>query len=277
MRVSDCRVVDLSDGGVTSCGSGVYHSVKEYVDSRGDVREERYREGDFIHIKTTITNNYVGELGQVQSHKISEEVHPAVIPFRWILSRCDAAPDEYSWDLPWNAHDGWEHDLVKVEDHISYHADRGLIHDSRAFVNVDYRPHIILITDKSYAGDSRQSRFDWLRAKGASKQVAAEVVARQDQIYIDQLVKWYTEDVIWWKAFVYFDLLGECYENTLGMIDDEHYAATDACTELALELIHQLTQDGFTVTDIPDPSLERKKAKHRRLQHNLNLFNWHDS
>jgi hypothetical protein len=111
--------------------------------------------------------------------------------------------------------------------------------------------------------------YDYLRAAGASKQVAREAVAAERRRTLAQLAKWVKCE---------FEALGDEYAASVWGIDDEDYAEREVKEEIAYEVAHQLEAAGYNVTGKPDRqagyNAHRREVKKDRLTRNMAAQNW---
>lgn len=141
----------------------------------------------------------------------------------------DSVRVEYDeWhEAPWDWCDGFDHEMETIDDDGQREA-RGYYKNQR----------IIIEPDKNL--------YDWHRARGASKQVGAEMVAADRQRRLDQLTTWYTDGWEWWQVVGEF----RGYSASVGGVDSYEYA-NHLIDEMAEEIAAQMTADGYQVTDRP--------------------------
>jgi hypothetical protein len=182
----------------------------------------------------------------------------AIVDFQDVLDSVKVEGDDLS-EPPWENCDGYEHTTRDADEHLN----RCHYYDRWA------RRH------KTIELDDDAGLFDYFQEKGASKGVAAELVARDMQRRLAQLAEWYQNGWSW------FCVVGEyngCEDSLFG-IDSFEYAEDEIRPEIADNIADQLEQESYTVTGRPDRTPtddERRAVIRERLHRNLNLFNWKD-
>lgn len=265
----------------------ISHNVNDYrfsdrfhAEDGSIVEIERYREGHELIVKQTKWYHSQSAIGTESVCKTSLSRTPAVIPIDWI-----AAQHEINLDLdfcsPWDDQDGWEHDYERIRQPFPGTDDD--MRSMRGFVSGGSNRNDMCVTLNydSFAGESKKERFDYFRLNGASKQVARELVARQNQKYIDQIVEWRVDGYQCYVVAVSVTLAGKTYDESLCGVDDEDYAKKEVTLELAYQIAHQLIDDGFTITGMQDRSGNYVEARRRstieRMRHRMASFNWDDN
>jgi hypothetical protein len=173
---------------------------------------------------------------------VSVEVRtaPAVIPFASILEKTTVVYDDHETMTPWDNCDGFEHEAVRESSLLGRPRDmQGAVYCQ------DGRVVIVL-------GDSDLGLYDYLRERGASKQVAREAVAADRRGRIKQLRQWYANGWEWYGVKCDFPTLGQRYDASVWGFDSQEYAESER-QDIAYEVVAQLEEDGFTVTGKPEP------------------------
>jgi hypothetical protein len=200
---------------------------------------------------------------------IAVESTPATIAFDDLLAATHIVDDNCS-EAPWDNWDGWEH--VAKPPHAFDHADvRAMQGYARTWDRGER--HILILP----AGDMDRT-YQYARESGASRQVAAEMLALTRRRTLAQLVKWYEEEWAWYGVRCRIEILGDEFEASLWGIDDADYAAREVTIEIALDVAGQLEKAGFTVTGKPEhcPGWRgwTRQEKQERLARNLAAQNW---
>jgi hypothetical protein len=113
--------------------------------------------------------------------------------------------------------------------------------------------------------------YRWYRLYGASKGVAAELVAHDRKARMELLVGWYENGWEYWYVCAEYN----GYEaDGCGGIDDYEYADTEYRTELANDLAAQLEADGFIVTGKPDPTDAYREGRRSNFTRKIHMFDW---
>ena len=186
---------------------------------------------------------------------VTVTTRPAVIDFADILEAVTVEPDEFTGEAPWEHCDGYDHELRPIRT-----SEEG---DSEASFHHDGRRQIVIV-------DTDHGIYDYLRANGASKQVAREAVARDRQRTIEQLINWYQNGWEWF--YVNCEYLDA--SDGVGGVDDYDYASGDCAEECALNVAAELEDQGYTVTGKPDRRAGYLESRRYHLRQNLLLGTW---
>jgi hypothetical protein len=189
-----------------------------------------------ISRKTTETSIREGDILVVTS--TTTTLKPAVVDYADILKATSITPDEYA-DKPWDNQCGYEH-----EPHWrpSRYSDVNLS-EKRGFCYAD-RDAVLIELKEDF-----ESEFKFYRNLGCSIQVARENVALLRQRTLDQLVKWYSDGWTYWVVSCEFD----GHNASVGGVDDFDYAVKEVKSEIASEIVGELEDEGFTITNKPEP------------------------
>jgi hypothetical protein len=189
-------------------------------------------------------------------------IESAVVEWADILDAITIAPDDMT-DAPWDNCDGFDHETTPAQQCENAESRRGCCWDT------GNRERVVV----SVAFDGELHA--WCRARGASRQVAREMVALSARRTIDALTHWLEHGWEWWV--VSGDILG-CGDS-LGGIDDYDYAKNEVVGDIADNLAYALEQAGYTITGRPEaggPHSEIRKNRRDNLHRNLSLFSWMD-
>jgi hypothetical protein len=198
---------------------------------------------------------------------IAVESQPATIAFDEILKATEVVADEYESMTPWEHCDGFEH-VATPERRFRDEADAREMQGS-VYCDGHRERLVIELSDKEDYGI-----LDYARRNGASRQVAAEMVAAERRRTLAQLVKWYGDGWEWFGVKCDFEVLGDEYHDSIWGVDDAEYAET-LKEEIALEVAGQLEEAGYTVTGKPEHRHTYTRAeKLARLSRNLAAQNW---
>lgn len=264
--------------------TGEFDKVKT-TEREGYRREQhRWREGDTLFCETITTTSEDDDFGTIERVKTDKWSRPCAIDYNAIHALCQIESDDLATP-PWEDCDGWEHTLVSEEDFERQFWER---HDDQEKVEYDSdmftyqrgyfydtygrsRGQLVVIDD---AYGNGQAVYDYARKIGASKQVAAELLARWKQRYIDQIVEWRKEGWSYVGVKCEFCTGTDSYEESVWGIDDEDYAREYVTHEIASQVAYALDNDGYVVVNEPDPRANYKE--HRRLEYKrrMNQFNW---
>jgi len=186
-------------------------------------------------------------------------VEDRVIDFNDILD-CFSVEGDDEYRTPWEDCDGYDHETVRVDSHAC-EGRSNLAHiDRRGAVLVEFSASV----EKDFADE-----YQFYRKHGASRQVAAELVARNRRRRMATLIKWLE------YGWEYYGVTGdyEGYHSSCWGIDDYKYANDDVRYECAHDIAAQMEADGFIVENRPDPDNQKKANYLYRLRHNANMFN----
>ena len=198
---------------------------------------------------------------------IAVESRPATIAFEDILEATEVVADEYESMTPWEHCDGFAHTATPER----RFRDEANAREMQGSVYCDgHRERLVIeLSDKEDYGI-----LDYARRNGASRQVAAEMVAAERRRTLAQLVEWYDSGWEWYGVRCRFEVLGDEYNDSLWGIDDAEYAET-LKEEIALNVAAQLEEAGYTVTDKPEHRQAYTRAdKQARLVRSLAGQNW---
>lgn len=198
---------------------------------------------------------------------IAVESRPATIAFDDLLAATEVVYDEYESMTPWQHCDGFEH-TATPERRFRDEADA---REMQGSVYCDgHRERLVMELPEG----EDYGIYQYMRERGASKQVAREAVAAERRRTLAQLVKWYGDGWEWYGVRCRFDALGDEYNDSLWGIDDPEYAET-LKEEIALNVAAQLEEAGYTVTGKPESRQGWTRAdKQARLARNLAAQNW---
>lgn len=221
--------------------------------------EHRRRVGTRLFInRTTVRVDPVSG----DTKRVVEEIEKsAVVQYAEIVKRCKVEPDDDA-RAPWNDLDGWEHHLLtqdafetKVYEttHVNHKwSDEDYCRERYRKMREDFKVGCgYFATDR---GDRKwivldydvSANFDYMRSRGASKQVARELAAAERRRSIQQLVKWYENGYESW--YVSGSYRGR--ESSVGW-DDEDTAATEGIRHVADEIASELERDGYIISGEP--------------------------
>lgn len=171
----------------------------------------------------------------------------AVIDWQSILDACVVEPDETMSDAPWDWSGSLEHTaryanqthgIYTCLDAKGYFYDRG------------GRPRIVRMKPDL-------KLFEWYRDHGCSRQVAAEMVAKQDRVDVSRIVNWRANGWQWWQ--VHCEING--VSDSLGGINSESYARGECCADVARVVASDLDRAGYTITGLPDPEPCERRSR----------------
>lgn len=175
---------------------------------------------------------------------IAVETAPAVIEYQSIVDATEVVEDHDETMTPWEHCDGFEH---------TYHMPHNLdavpdCRDMQGWGRTWDRGErfVIQLADDDYG------IYDYMRARGATKQVAREAVALERRRTLAQIVKWYSDGWQWYGVKCEFTVLDDTYEASMWGIDDAEYAERDVVHDIAGEVAYQLEKAGYTVTGKPE-------------------------
>ena len=245
-----------------------FYSKESHETKHGTVTTERWADGDYFHVREITDEAIPCDYGYEVVHSVVDRMRPRKISFKTLCKDPTIEPDDMMGPV-WQEHDGWEHEL---EDDRYFEGPEDAFPCRRGYVR-DHQK-VIIVTDESFCGDSEKSRFNYFHRQGASKQVARELVAQQNQDYIDYLVKCYNEGCEWWWVRLEVEVDGNTYEESCGGIDDYEYARTEMVEELAGNIAYQLEKEGYIITQQPDRRESYLKARRETHKRRLNMFNW---
>jgi len=198
---------------------------------------------------------------------IAVESRPATIAFDDLLTTTEVVYDEHESMTPWEQCDGFEH-TATPERRFREEANA---HEMQGSVYCDgHRERLVIALPQ----EEDYGIYQYMRERGASRQVAREAVAAERRRTLAQLVKWYDSGWEWYGVHCRFEALGDEYQDSLWGIDDAEYAET-LKEEIALNVAAQLEEAGYTVTGKPEHRQTYTRAdKQARLRRNLAAQSW---
>jgi hypothetical protein len=186
---------------------------------------------------------------------VTISTRPAVIDYAEIREAVTVEPDDCMSEAPWDNCDGYEHELRPINSPEEGDSEASFHHDGR-------RQIVVVSTDHGI--------YDYLRARGCSKQVAREAVASDRRRTIEQLQKWYRDGWEWWQVDCEF--MGE--SDGVGGVDDFDYANGACADDIAENVAHALEEKGYTVTNRPDRRAGYLENRRYHLRQNLLIGTW---
>lgn len=195
------------------------------------------------------------------------EAHSAIIDFEEILAATKVVPDEHNDEAPWDACDGWEHNVIPLRQ-FDGSEEWATAQQGYCWCPASAEQLVITIDDATVKA---WIDVDYLRRKGASRQTAAELVACTKAQALQQLCKWYRRGWYWYGVRCEFN----GYEDSVWGIDDEKYAEEHVRLEIAGQVAWQLENDGYTVINEPVQRGCTREDKLAELRRKLNSQNWH--
>ena len=250
---------------------------------------ERYRDGTHVVFKmTTTTTTPKSELLRGGAKQCITETQtvtwPAIMEFSRLASDFTICQNAKPSTATYNSEhmesicqDLWPHILLPLS---KLHAWRATATHLRKDLNgvVDVFGEYMHISVS--AGNIGHTNFAEIkrkyRANGASKQVAAELLANYVAKYIKNIKNFYIR-----KDIPAWDLRCEVHlSDWLLFRDDADYIDTPYIDEVREELCMAVAEDmeriGFIITDKPDLSRWSRQRRIARYKTNVNKFNWED-
>lgn len=189
---------------------------------------------------------------------------PATVDFQDILDATEVVYDD-NGDTPWDNYDGFEHTCTPA--HL-FDFDPSNMR-GQCYCE-GHRARVVIQLTKG----EDWGVYQYHRERGASRQVAAEMVAANRRQTLDQLVKWYRDGWQWYGVKCDFEILGEEFYDSLWGIDDGDYAERKIQPEIADHVAAELEKTGFTVIGRPARVYPTRQNKQERIQRNLQSQNW---
>jgi hypothetical protein len=186
------------------------------------------------------------------------------VDYQDLLDCVEVKPDEWG-DAPWDNCDGFGHETRG----ISYWDHDDMIQGANNVARTRRKTLVVEFdnaSERCLDGDYR-----WYRSKGASKQVAAELVAQQRAFRMELLIGWLVNGWEYWVVCAEFNGYEAC---GCGGIDDYDYASGEVRAELADELAEQLEEDGFVITGKPVKGNSCLENRAHHMKQNVHIFDW---
>lgn len=189
------------------------------------------------------------------------ETRTAVVPFGTLVATVHVEPDEYA--EPFEKGTLMAHSLTPPPNAAHIEQARDTVWTRREgfrFIELE---------------DDGRELFDFHRAHGAARQVAAELCAQAKRNTLDAIATIYKNDdagygLDFWNVSLEFD----GYTADIGNVQGWDYAQSEAAQELALSAAWQMEADGYTITGKPDLRAQRLSSQCERFKTNIHAQNW---
>jgi hypothetical protein len=191
---------------------------------------------------------------------VTTKADDAVVDYESILEAVQIDADDMN-DAPWQNCDGFEHEAIRGRQLEAWKYGDADVDAMRGHGHGD-RDEFLIRVDP--ADVKKWGIYDYMRAKGASKQVARELEAVNLRRTIDQIVKWYSEG---W-SYYYVNAKFRGYTAGVGGVDDYDYADGEMRGEIADEIAHDMEKDGYTI--------ENRPPEEKRFKNGYTLAGWKD-
>lgn len=172
--------------------------------------------------------------------KITEERLPRVVLWADLLAACEWVGDDYA-GVPWEDEDGWEHEFCKARDFD----DAANTSEMCGFVCPSRGPNYVV----TVAGADPWGVGAYARARGASRQVAAELAAENKRLTIETLARWRGDDGYSSECCVL--KFGDYRASLSGIGEPDEAYRREVESELAAEVAADLVKDGFKIKGRP--------------------------
>jgi hypothetical protein len=254
--------------------------------------EQRWRVGDRLFVKCqSVLRQHGSEQDAYFEHtRQTSEYYEmsAIVPYAALAARGHVEEDDYYTSPPWEECEGWEHTLQSCENFQRHLDDTSHCYVIPAQATDHFKASNATYYDTNACeffrivldDAAQRGLLQYYRARGASRQVAAELCAVNKRQTISQLRDWRKDGWHWYSAVAKWTAAdGKCYEDSLGGFNNEDDAEAVLLEDVIPQVIHELELDGFIVQGQP-PSLRRyggctSKEKYReRLQKNLHGQDW---
>ncbi len=239
-----------------------YYKQESKKTNGGEVHVTRRRVGDTLHIDSVADTVTYEAYGTVRQRVTKHIELPAMVSYASLQSMVEVSEPQDEM-YPWDEQDGWEHDLIDAPCYNALAFDK-----AHNFVYQGRRRCHVVVTDKSYGGESFGYRFASLRSRGASKQVAREAIADRDREYVTQIIQWYNHGYKTVDMEFKTKIAGKQYSAECCGYEDHPDAIADGKRGILYDVVHELEEDGFIVVDKPDAENMPYKTlqRHYRLE-----------
>lgn len=123
--------------------------------------------------------------------------------------------------------------------------------------------------------DDGRELFDFYRAQGAARQVAAELCAQDKRRTLDAIATIYKNDTASYGLDIWnVSLEFSGYTADLGNVEGWNYAQSETAQELALMVVGDMEATGYTITGKPNLSAQRLAYGQERFKNNVCTQNW---
>lgn len=189
------------------------------------------------------------------------ETRSAVVPFGTLVAAVLVEPDQYA--DPFEKGTFMAHGLTTPPDAARTGQARAAVWTRREgfrFIELE---------------DDGRELFDFYRAHGAARQVAAELCAQAKRRTLDEIATIYKNDtagygIDFWNVSLEFD----GYTADLGNVEGFDYAQSETAQELALMVAGDMEATDYTITGKPNFSAQRLASRQERFKNNVCTQNW---
>ena len=237
--------------------------------SKGTFAREQEVAGDQIHITVEETQTYDdGTL--LKRH--DEYWVPRAVDYDRLRKLVSIEPDPYH-EAPWDAMDMYEHDIIWASD---FAGDSNSLRNALGFARSGGTSCLIVVhggMNNYKQTKNYQNEFDYYRELGASKQVAAEMIANRVAADTAKIADWYNNGIEWWFVTCRIVRGDKSYEDTLaGVLGTEEYE--DSAANVVDLVASYLEDDGYEIVNRPPTQRLKVVEFKQKLQRNKELFNW---
>lgn len=189
------------------------------------------------------------------------QTRSAVVPFGTLLDFVEIEPDEYA--EPFEKGTLMAHGLTTVPDAAHTKEARAAVWTGREgfrFIELE---------------EDGRELFDFYRAHGAARQVAAELCAQAKRRTLDAIATIYKNDTAGYDLdFWHVCLKFHGYRADVGNVQGLDYAQCETAQELALIVAGEMESDGYTITGKSDLRAHRLTSQQERFKNNIHAQNW---
>jgi len=189
------------------------------------------------------------------------ETHSAAVPFNTLLAAVQIEPDDYA--EPFEKGTVMAHNLKPLNDAALPEQARAAVWTRREgfrFIELE---------------DDGRELFDFYRAHGAARQVAAELCAQDKRRTLDAIATIYKNDTAGYGLDIWnVSLAFNGYSADLGNVEGLDYAQSEAAQELAIMVAGDMEATGYTITGKPNLSAQRLAYRQERFKNNVYTQNW---
>lgn len=197
---------------------------------------------------------------RVNGHMVvtTTETYNAIIDYQDIFDKCEVSEDE-DMGPPWKEHDGWEHEVVDLEDEITNPRDV-----QGAFMDYPGRWKRIVITHATL--EEWQGKYGQYGPSGEHRSAYEDRLTYYRRKALETLKKWYEDGYHWYVVDCEF----MDHHASLGGIQTEDDDPCDPYLEevkhdVVNDVIYELEKEGYTVINQPsDETPEDMRAQNRK-------------
>lgn len=242
------------------------YRVTQHFDCHGYLEnyETRKRDGNLLTVSRVI-DSFNDEGVRIRKEtSLSRDCH---VDYAALQDAVEIITDEHNSSNPWDDDEWYAHNLRLIGDHNDARQSKAAVREYG-----DGRWYLVELNEDAFGA---KEDLEYIRASGASRQVAAEVVAQRRRRVIKQIVKWRVQGWANYGARLQFETGIDKYKDSIwGYYSEDD--AKDGVEQVLDNVIHEMESAGYIVTGKPNLQAAKRVANRQRYRRNLAMFDWSD-